>query len=127
MNAKGRKIIEYKLNSLSYSKFRSHFHLKERDIQYCQEKGLDVIEKHARELIEKRLAPAVIENDGKQTPMRGHPVFIAQHATGTCCRGCLYKWHKIEKNKKLNEKEQRFVVALIMEWIKREIKQNKKE
>lgn len=123
MNEKGRKVIEYKLKSLSYSRFRSSFHLKEKDIQYCQDKGLETIERHAKELINKRLAPAVIENDGKQTPMKGHPVFIAQHATGTCCRGCLYKWHKIEKNKELNEKEQRFVVALIMEWIKKEIKQ----
>ena len=69
-----------------------------------------------------RLSPWNIINDGKQTPMRGHPVFIAQHATATCCRGCLYKWHRIEQNKELNVKEQRFIVALIMEWIKQEIK-----
>lgn len=125
MNEKGRKVIEYKLNSLSFSKFRSSFHLKDKDILYCQNKGLDVIEQHAIEFIEKRLAPAVIDNDGKQTPMKGHPVFIAQHATATCCRGCLYKWHKIEKNKELNDKEKHFVVALIMEWIKEEIKRAK--
>lgn len=121
MNEKGRKIIEYKLNSLSKSKFRSSFHLKEKDIQYCLDKGLDVIEEHAKEFISKRLAPAYIPNDGKQTPMKSHPVFIAQHATGTCCRGCLYKWHKIEKGIELNDKQQSFVVRLIMEWINKEI------
>ncbi len=81
--------IDNILNSLSKSKFRSSFHLKEKDIVYAKEKGYRVIEEHAYDFIGKRLAPKVILNDGKQTPMRGHPVFIAQHATGTCCRGCL--------------------------------------
>jgi hypothetical protein len=121
MNDKGRKIIEYKLNQLSNSKFRSHFHLKENDKLYCKEKGLDIIEQHAYDFIVKRLAPKDINNDGKQTPMRGHPVFISQHATGTCCRGCLYKWHKIEKGKELNDKEIQYIVRLIMEWIKKEL------
>ena len=68
-----------------------------------------------------RLAPSRILNDGKQTPMRGHPVFIAQHATATCCRGCLEKWYKIEKGKELTSEEQDFVVNLIMAWIKKEV------
>ncbi len=121
MNEKGKKLIDYKLNALSKSKFRSSFHLKEKDIQYCYDKGLDTIESHARDFIAQRLAPAYIPNDGKQTPMKSHPVFIAQHATATCCRGCLYKWHKIEKGVELNQKQQDFVVRIIMEWIKKEI------
>ena len=80
---------------LGNSRFRSSFHLKQKDIDYINEKGLDTIREHARDFIAKREAPAVIPNDGKQTPMRGHPVFIAQHATATCCRGCIQKWHKI--------------------------------
>ena len=79
------------------------------------------IEQHAYDFVKKRLSPRYIMNDGKQTPMKGHPVFIAQHATATCCRGCLYKWHHIEKNKELNLKEEKFIVALIMEWIQQEI------
>lgn len=122
MNEKGKKVIDYKLNQLSYSRFRNHFHLKEKDIQYCMDKGLDKIEQHAQDFVKTRLSSWNIINDGKQTPMRGHPVFIAQHATATCCRGCLYKWHRIEQNKELNVKEQKFIVALIMEWIKQEIK-----
>ena len=69
----------------------------------------------------KRLAGAIIPNDGKQTPMKGHPVFIAQHATATCCRDCLYKWHKIEKNKELLEEEIDYIVQVIMIWIEKEI------
>ena len=78
------------LYKLSKSKFRSSFKLKTKDIDYINEKGIDTIKSHAYDFISKRLAPEVILNDGKQTPMRGHPVFIAQHATATCCRSCLY-------------------------------------
>ena len=105
---------------LGRSKFRSSFHLKQKDIDYINEKGLDTIREHAREFIAKREAPAVIPNDGKQTPMKGHPVFVAQHATATCCRTCLYKWHRIEINKELNQKEQEYIIDIIMKWIEKE-------
>ena len=108
---------EYILNKLSKSKFRNSFKLKEKDIIYIKEKGLDKIKEHAYDFISKRLASNNIPNDGKQTPMRGHPVFIAQHATATCCRGCLYKWHKISNNKELNNKEIDYIVNVIMAWI----------
>ena len=115
------EFIKNQLEALSKSKFRSSFNLKEKDKKYIQDKGLDKIEEHAYDFITKRLAPKDIQNDGKQTPMRGHPVFIAQHATATCCRGCLYKWHKIRKGKDLSKKEIKYVVDIIMEWISRKI------
>ena len=105
------------LYKLSKSKFRSSFKLKTKDIEYIKEKGIDTIKSHAYDFISKRLAPKVILNDGKQTPMRGHPVFIAQHATATCCRNCLYKWHKIKTNKELNCNEINYIVNLIILWI----------
>ena len=113
---------KYILDKLSKSKFRNSFKLKEKDIIYITEKGLDKIKEHAYDFISKRLAPKNIPNDGKQTPMKGHPVFIAQHATATCCRGCLYKWHKISNNKQLNDKEINYIVNLIMLWIINQIK-----
>lgn len=106
---------------LSKSKFRSSFKLNEKDKNYIREKGLDKIEEHAYDFINKRLAPEVIPNDGKQTPTHGHPVFKAQHATATCCRGCLYKWHKISPNKQLNQKEIDYLVKIIMEWIRKQM------
>ncbi len=120
---KRKVIIEEKLKDLKKSKFRSSFHLKEKDILYIKDKGLEKINSHAKDIIEKRLAPKIIDNDGKQTPMKGHPVFIAQHATATCCRGCLYKWHHIPKDKELEEKEINYVTSLIMSWIIDEIKE----
>lgn len=116
------KIINEKLISLSKSKFRSSFHLKEKDKEYIKQKGLEKIEEHAYDFINKRLAPKILPNDGHQTPFKGHPVFIAEHATATCCRSCLFKWHKIDKNKNLNKEEVDYIVELIMMWIKNEIK-----
>ena len=109
------------LYRLSLSKFRSSFHLKTKDIAYINDKGMDVIKSHAYDFICQRLAPSIIANDGKQTPMRGHPVFIAQHATATCCRGCLYKWHKIKAGTNLSCEQIEYVVNVIMKWIIKEM------
>lgn len=114
--------LESLFERLSESKFRSGFRLGKKEIQYAEEKGRDTIRLHAQEFVRKRLAPAEIANDGRQTPMRGHPVFPAQHATGTCCRGCLYKWHRIEKGRELSEEEQAYIVSVICEWIARQMK-----
>lgn len=114
--------IEDILSKLSKSNFRSSFHLKLQDKSYIKEKGIETIRKHAEDFISKRLAPSNIMNDGKQTPMKNHPVFIAQHATGTCCRKCLFKWHHIMPNKELTQEEQKYIVDVIMAWINKEIK-----
>lgn len=106
---------------LSQSKFRSSFTLKANDRHYVLEKGMDTVRSHATDFVRDRLAPAEPKNDGKQTPMRGHPVFIAQHATGTCCRSCLEKWHHIPKGRELTEVEQKYVANVIMEWIARQM------
>ena len=106
---------------LGNSKFRSSFHLKQADKEYVQEKGMETIRQHARDFIAKREASAVIPNDGKQTPMRGHPVFIAQHATATCCRECIRKWHKMQPGRELSQIQQEYLVAVIMTWIEKEM------
>ena len=99
------------------STFRAKFRLGKKDIGYLQEKGFETIRSHAEDFISKRLAPAFPENDGKQTPFRNHPVFVAQHATATCCRGCLQKWHSIPKGKPLTDAEVEYVADVIMLWI----------
>lgn len=110
---------------LNNSKFRSSFHLKQKDINYINEKGMETIKEHAREFIFKREASAFIPNDGKQTPTKGHPVFIAQHATATCCRECIRKWHKIQQGKELSRIQQDYLVDVIMKWIKNEVDRHK--
>ncbi|OQY13303.1 MAG: DUF4186 domain-containing protein [Desulfobacteraceae bacterium 4572_187] len=105
------------LNALKRSKFRSNFKLAAKDRQYIDNKGTDIIRQHAHDFISTRIAPQYPKNDGKQTPMSGHPVFIAQHATATCCRSCIQKWHGIKKGKELSDQEIQFLVELIMGWI----------
>ncbi len=112
--------IDYCLEKLKKSTFRARFRLKNKEILYIDEKGMQKIRQHAIDFINTRLAPAQPKNDGSQTPMKGHPVFIAQHATATCCRSCMEKWWKIQKNKPLSEEEKQFVLNLIMTWIERQ-------
>lgn len=102
---------------LQRSAFRAKFRLGKKDMRYLQEKGLEAIRAHAQDFIRKRLSPALPENDGKQTPLRNHPVFVAQHATATCCRGCLQKWHSIPKGNALTDTEAEYVADVIMLWI----------
>lgn len=107
---------------LSRSEFRSRFKLSAADRNYIVEKGMDTLRRHAEDFVRRRLAPARPPNDGKQTPMRGHPVFKAQHATATCCRGCLSKWWKVPMGIELSSGRQQKVVNLILEWIDREVR-----
>jgi hypothetical protein len=102
---------------LARSAFRRKFRLAGKDLDYLREKGLPAVLLHAREIIAKRLAPSMPAKDGKQTPFRGHPVFVAQHATGTCCRSCLAKWHNIPKGKVLTPGDQKEIVAVIGRWL----------
>lgn len=114
--------INEALEKLGDSKFRSGFHLDKNDRAYIKEKGIETVRVHADDFIRKRLAPAVIPNDGRQTPMKGHPVFKAQHACACCCRGCLEKWYKVPQGVKLTETQQKKIVNLLMAWIEKEIK-----
>ena len=112
---------EEALLRLSRSKFRSSFHLSEGDKEYVRTKGFDTVKRHAYDIIEKRLGDAYPENDGRQTPMQGHPVFIAQHACALCCRCCMYKWYKVKKGVPLTSKQIEKCVELIMLWISEEM------
>jgi hypothetical protein len=105
---------------LETSAFRRRFRLRGRELDYLREKGLATVMEHAAAFIAERLAPAQPANDGKQTPMRNHPAFVAQHATGTCCRGCLAKWHAIPKARPLTPAETDYVLAVLERWLARQ-------
>jgi len=124
LNQNAQNIIEKKLDNLAKSKFRNSFHLHKKELHIIKEKGLSKIKEHAYDFINKNLAPAYIKNDGSQTPYHNHPVFIARHATATCCRSCLEKWHHIKKGVKLTDNQINYVVELIMEWIIRDYNGN---
>ncbi|MBN1363010.1 MAG: DUF4186 domain-containing protein [Sedimentisphaerales bacterium] len=104
--------------ALCRSQFRSRFRLKGKESEYLRVRGLETILDHAQQFVRERLADAEPPNDGRQTPMRNHPVFIAQHATATCCRGCLEKWHHIPKGRPLTEAEIAYLVSVIERWLR---------
>jgi len=103
--------------ALERSRFRNRFRLSAREAAYLNEKGLEVILRHARDFVTKRLADAYPINDGRQTPMRNHPIFVAQHATGTCCRKCLEKWHYIRKGEQLTKADVDYVIEVLRRWL----------
>src|SRR3989339_1104987 len=102
---------------LKRSAFRSRFKLSAKDLLYLHDKGIETIHRHAFDLVSARIAPAFPENDGKQTPMKNHPVFIARHATATCCWSCLSKWHRIPKGRALKNPGIDLIVHSVMVWI----------
>lgn len=104
--------------ALGRSKFRTRFLLSAKEAAYLKQKGIDTILEHARDFISRRLAQAHPANDGRQTPMRNHPAFIAQHATGTCCRKCLEKWHCIPRGKPLTEEQIDYILQVLERWLK---------
>lgn len=113
--------IDERLDAIAEQPFRARFHLRGRERALVQLRGLQAIRRHAADLIARRVAPAMPHKDGRQTPYRGHPVFVAQHATGTCCRSCLERNHEIARGHELTEPERRYVVDVIMRWVEREI------
>ncbi len=114
--------IEEALDKLKASKFRGRFKLTAADLAYIERVGIGAIEQHAADFVRERLSDAAPKNDGKQTPMRGHPVFKAMHATAMCCRGCMEKWWRVQMGVPLTALQQQKGVNLIMAWIKMQMK-----
>ena len=112
--------IEQALSKLDKSRFRSRFYLTKKERAYLEDKGMETMRRHAQDFVRQKLAPAEPVNDGKQTPMHGHPVFKAMHATACCCRGCLNKWYHVPKGRELTESEQERIVNLLMAWLERQ-------
>ena len=113
--------VDEAIDKLQKSAFRAKFRLDAKDRAYITSKGMETIRSHAADFVAARLAPAEISNDGRQTPMRGHPVFKAQHACACCCRDCLKKWYKIPKGRELTPVQQEKIVNLLMAWISRQM------
>ena len=109
------------LARLGHSRFRAGFSLSAKDRAYARAKGKETIDRHAHEMLAKRVGPAHPFKDGKQTPYRGHPVFTAQHATATCCRGCIERWHHIPRGRALTDAEIDALARLGMAWIERDL------
>ena len=113
--------IDTVFEALQQSEFRRRIKLRKTDWIYLKTKGLAFVMMHAAEFIEQRLAPAAPAKDGMQTPMRGHPVFTAQHATATCCRRCLTSWHQIPAGRPLTPEENDYIATVLRRWLESEL------
>ena len=111
------------LSRLRKSKFRSSFKLNAEDIDYIKKKGMSKIREDTKEILRKRIKKKP-QNDSRQTPYKGHPVFKAQHGTATCCRKCISKWYKINSERELSENELTLFTDLITAWIAEELRKN---
>jgi hypothetical protein len=113
--------IDERIDHIGRDPFRTRFRLRGRDRAFVQLRAVSAVRTHADDLFAQRVAPAEPHKDGRQTPYRGHPVFVAQHATATCCRTCLERRHQIPKGRELDPDEQAYAVEVICRWIEREL------
>lgn len=111
------------LSALQKSDFRKKFRLSNELRTYAQNLGENGLNEHAQEILQKRLVCAAKANDGKQTPMKGHPIFVAQHACALCCRGCVHKWYGIDPSRALTQEELTRAIELLTAWIRQDLKQ----
>lgn len=105
---------------LARSKFRSRFKLTADDRAYVERVGIEKLRSHAEDFVAQKLAPANPANDGRQTPMRGHPIFKAMHGSAMCCRGCMEKWWRVRRGVPLTDAQQAKAVDFLMEWVRRQ-------
>jgi hypothetical protein len=108
--------------ALAKSDFRAGFALNDIDRRYLLEHGRAKLRAQARTILQDRLAPARPRNDGKQTPTRGHPVFLAQHATAVCCRGCVETWHGIPQGRVLHPAEMEYLLDVLQRWLGEQVR-----
>lgn len=93
------------------------FTLGEPEQDYVTSRGMEILRLHAADFVNKRLAPANPKNDGRQTPTKGHPVFIAQHACGCNDRDSVAEFFEFEKGRELSDDEVTLIVDVILRWI----------
>ena len=110
------------LLQLSKSPVYNEIYLTQKERKYYLERNCEEMRKETEEIVRKSLEKKISPKKDKHTRQWGHPVYVAQRATGCCCRKCLYEWHNIPVNRRMTENEVRYVTDLLMEWMKRDMK-----
>ena len=117
------KKIEEVFSKLNKTGRINDFSLGASEIEYVTSRGIDILRLHATDFIQKRIAPAEPKNDGHQTPAKGHPVFLAQHACGCNDRDSVEKFFGFNKGVLLKDKEVNLIVDVIVSWLEDQINQ----
>jgi hypothetical protein len=105
---------------LKKSSICNKFTLKEHEWNYLANRGLDAVLLEGRSIIIHRFSEDDSNHNCKNSPLRHHPVLVALHATGCCCRSSLFKWHGVDKEMELREKDIFYILLIIKEWFVRE-------
>jgi len=112
--------IENTFKSLKYEFIRHHYWHKEFDekaVNYALRKGkielINTVEKRIRASVK---AP-VDAFDGRRTKWEGNPIHYGQHATATCCRKCIERWHNVPRDEELTEKQVKYFTHLVIMFL----------
>ena len=114
MSNSSKKKIEEVFSKLNKTGRISNFSLGDAEIEYVSSRGIEILRLHATDFIQKRIAPKEPKNDGHQTPAKGHPVFLAQHACGCNDRDSVEQFFGFKKGSLLKEKEVNLIVDVIV-------------
>ena len=116
-----KKKIEEVFSKLNKTGRISNFSLGDAEIEYVSSRGIEILRLHATDFIQKRIAPKEPKNDGYQTPAKGHPVFLAQHACGCNDIDSVEQFFGFKKGSLLKEKEVNLIVDVIVSWLEDQI------
>lgn len=126
IDKKDLKDVDYTIRAIQYEMIRHqywHKTIDEQAMALARKKGLQQLRIDAEKRILRYVSPASKEifRDGIQTPFKGSLIYYAQHATATCCRKCAEEWHGIDRNRPLAHGEIKYMVDLIMLYIKKRV------
>ena len=104
--------------ALGRSRFRSRFVLEPGDWAYIQSRGMHCIAQHARQFVAQPCRGPTCKR--RPADADEHILFVAQHATATCCRGCLARWHGIQTGRAADRDGDRLRYDVICDRIRRQ-------
>lgn len=86
----------------------------------AKKRGLKAIRERAKQIVSKKIGhPPVSRWDYRNCPQEGTEVIeYGRHATATCCRPCLERWHNIPQNAFLTEEQIKYCVDLVELYVK---------
>jgi hypothetical protein len=122
VQAKNPADVQNTFNALKYEMWRHHFwhvELDQRAINYARRKGRLGLRDAVRKRLSTSIGGALPFHDGFQTPREnsGNPIYYAQHATASCCRKCVEKWHGIPQGRELTDSEIDYLKDLALLYI----------
>lgn len=112
--------VENTFEALKYEFIRHHYWHKpfdEKAINYALKKGKIELLKTVEQRIRSSVKAPADAFDGRRTKWEGNPIHYGQHATATCCRKCIERWHDISRDVELTEKQIKYFTHLVVMFL----------